>query len=175
MILLGCRALARMAGGMLLIGALASCALFSKPQPNPQQIALKKMGHWQGRLSLRVLQSSPEQFSASFELNGSADQGELSLYSPLGTTLAQARWTPQNAQLLQGDKVQNFASMEALTQQLTGAALPLPALLAWLDNDGPALPGWQLNSESPASGRRVFAKRDSPLPALQLTLLLDPK
>jgi outer membrane lipoprotein LolB len=171
----GGRSFVRHVGGFVLLGALASCAMFRPPQATPQQKALQQVGHWQGRLSLRVLQPTPEQFSASFEINGSADNGELSLYSPLGTTLARARWTPDNAQLLQADKVQNFASIEALTQQLTGAALPLPALLAWLDSDGPALPGWQLNSESPASGRRVFAKRETPLPALQLTLLLEPK
>lgn len=149
--------------------------MFSKPVPTAQQVTLKQMGHWQGRLSLRVLQPNPEQFSANFELHGSAETGELSILSPLGTTLAVARWTPHNAQLVQGQKVQDYASMEALTQQLTGAALPLQALLAWLDNDGPPLPGWQLTSESPASGRRVFAKREAPLPALQLTLLLDPQ
>lgn len=148
--------------------------MFTKPAPTAQQATLKKMGHWQGRLSLRVLQPQPEQFSANFELHGSAETGELSIISPLGTTLAVARWTPHNAQLLQGQKVQDYASMEALTQQLTGAALPLQALLAWLDTDGPPLPGWQLTSESPATGRRVFAKREAPLPALQLTLLLDP-
>ena len=148
--------------------------MFTKPAPTAQQATLKQMGHWQGRLSLRVLQPQPEQFSANFELHGSAENGELSIISPLGTTLAVARWTPHNAQLLQGQKVQDYASMEALTQQLTGAALPLQALLAWLDTDGPPLPGWQLTSESPATGRRVFAKREAPLPALQLTLLLDP-
>ncbi len=149
--------------------------MFSKPVPTAQQVTLKQMGHWQGRLSLRVLQPNPEQFSANFELHGSAETGELSILSPLGTTLAVARWTPHNAQLVQGQKVQDYASIQALTQQLTGAALPLQALLAWLDNDGPPLPGWQLTSESPASGRRVFAKREAPLPALQLTLLLDPQ
>ena len=148
--------------------------MFTKPAPTAQQATLKQMGHWQGRLSLRVLQPQPEQFSANFDLHGSAETGELSIISPLGTTLAVARWTPHNAQLLQGQKVQDYASMEALTQQLTGAALPLQALLAWLDTDGPPLPGWQLTSESPATGRRVFAKREAPLPALQLTLLLDP-
>ena len=147
--------------------------MFTKPAPTAQQATLKQMGHWQGRLSLRVLQPQPEQFSANFELHGSAETGELSIISPLGTTLAVARWTPHNAQLLQGQKVQDYASMEALTQQLTGAALPLQALLAWLDTDGPPLPGWQLTSESPSTGRRVFAKREAPLPALQLTLLLD--
>jgi len=149
--------------------------MFTQPPPSPQQASLKQTGYWQGRLSLRVMQPTPEQFIANFELKGSAELGELSLYSPLGTTLAVARWTPHSAQLLQGDKVENFSSMEALTQQLTGAALPLPALLAWLDSDGPALAGWQLYSESPASGRRVFAKRDAPLPVLHLSLLLDPK
>jgi outer membrane lipoprotein LolB len=148
--------------------------MFTKPAPTAQQATLKQMGHWQGRLSLRVLQPQPEQFSANFELHGSAETGELSIISPLGTTLAVARWTPHNAHLLQGQKVQDYASMEALTQQLTGAALPLQALLAWLDTDGPPLPGWQLTSESPATGRRVFARREAPLPALQLTLLLDP-
>jgi outer membrane lipoprotein LolB len=148
--------------------------MFTKPAPTAQQATLKQMGHWQGRLSLRVLQPQPEQFSANFELHGSAETGELSIISPLGTTLAVARWTPHNAQLLQGQKVQDYASMEALTQQLTGAALPLQALLAWLDTDGPPLPGWHLTSESPSTGRRVFAKREAPLPALQLTLLLDP-
>ena len=148
--------------------------MFTKPAPTAQQATLKQMGHWQGRLSLRVLQPQPEQFSANFELHGSAETGELSIISPLGTTLAVARWTPHNAQLLQGQKVQDYASMEALTQQLTGAALPLQALLAWLDTDGPPLPGWQLTSESPSTGRRVFARREAPLPALQLTLLLDP-
>ena len=148
--------------------------MFTKPAPTAQQATLKQMGHWQGRLSLRVLQPQPEQFSANFELHGSAETGELSIISPLGTTLAVARWTPHNAQLLQGQKVQDYASMEALTQQLTGAALPLQALLGWLDTDGPPLPGWQMTSESPATGRRVFAKREAPLPALQLTLLLDP-
>ena len=175
MILTGCPPLGRLIAGCVLAWGLTSCAVFTKPGPTAQQATLKQMGHWQGRLSLRVLQPNPEQFSANFELHGSAETGELSIFSPLGTTLAVARWTPQNAQLLQGDKVQDFASMEALTQQLTGAALPLPALLAWLDVDGPALPGWQLNAESPASGRRVYAKRESPLPALQLTLLLDPR
>lgn len=156
----------------LLTLVLPSCALFAPPPP--QQASLKQIGHWQGRLSLRVLQPNPEQFSANFELNGDATSGELALYSPIGTTLAVARWAPQSAQLLQGQKVQDFASMDDLTQQLTGAVLPLTALLSWLDVDGPPLPGWELTSESPAGGRRVFAKRESPLPALQLTLLLDP-
>jgi outer membrane lipoprotein LolB len=158
--------------GFLFCCVLTSCALLNPPAP--EQAALKQIGHWQGRLSLRVLKSTPEQFSANFELNGSADTGELTLYSPLGTTLAVVNWSPQNAQLMQGQKVQKFESMDALTKELTGAAIPLQAMLSWLDIDGPSLPGWQLNAETSTNGRRIVAKREEPSPALQLTLLVDP-
>lgn len=151
--------------------ALPACALFPSP---PQQATLKTTGQWEGRLSLKVLQQPPEQFSVNFKLNGLPQAGELHLYSALGNTLAVARWTPQHAQMQQGQDVQTFESMEALTKTITGAALPVPALMAWLDQDGPELAGWSFKSESTAGGRRIYAQRQFPLPALQLTLLLDP-
>jgi outer membrane lipoprotein LolB len=157
---------------LALTAVLPSCALFSSP---PQQASLKATGHWEGRLSLKVLQQPPEQFSANFELNGLSEAGELYLYSAIGTTLAVARWNPQNAQMQQGQAVQTFESMDALTKTITGSALPVPALMAWLDQDGPELPGWTLKSESTPSGRRIYAQRQTPLPALQLTLLVDPR
>lgn len=152
--------------------SLSGCALFSS---TPRQPALERMGHWQGRLSLKVLQEPPEQFSANFEINGRPEQGELVLYSPIGTTLAVAHWSPDSAELLQGQKVQTFVSVQAMTQQLTGNSLPLPELLAWLDQDGAALPGWDLKSENTPNSRRVFAKRTSPRPMLELTLVIDPQ
>lgn len=158
--------------GLALTAVLPSCALFSSPT---QQAGLKATGHWEGRLSLKVLQQPPEQFSANFQLNGLPEAGELYLYSAIGTTLAMARWNPLNAQMLQGQQVQTFESMEALTKTITGSALPIPALMAWLDQDGPELAGWTLKSETVASGRRIYAQRQTPLPALQLTLLIDPR
>jgi hypothetical protein len=50
----------------------------------------------------------------------------------------------------------------------------LPQLLIWLDRAGPAVAGWQIKAEVLKNGRRVLAERQQPLPALQLTLLLDP-
>ena len=152
--------------------SLSGCALLSS---TPRQPALEQLGHWQGRLSLKVIQEPPEQFSANFEINGRPEQGELALYSPIGTTLAVARWSPDGAQLLQGQKVQSFVSVQAMTQQLTGNSLPLPQLLAWLDQDGADLPGWTLSSENTPNNRRVFAKRQTPLPLLELTLVIDPR
>jgi outer membrane lipoprotein LolB len=131
-------------------------------------------GHWEGRLTLRVAKNPPEQFSTSFEMTGRPEQGQLSLLSPLGTTLAMVRWNPQGASLQQGSDVQHFVSMDELTLRLTGAALPLPQLMAWLDRTGPPVQGWQINAQALKSGRRVLADRQQPLPSLQLTVLLDP-
>ncbi|NQW66006.1 MAG: outer membrane lipoprotein LolB [Burkholderiales bacterium] len=132
------------------------------------------IGYWEGRLTLRVAKNPPEQFSTAFEMSGHAEQGQLHLLSPLGTTLAVVRWSPQGASLQQSSDIQQFASMDELTQGLTGAALPLPQLLIWLDREGPAVAGWQINADVLKKGRRVLAERQQPLPALLLTLLLDP-
>lgn len=132
------------------------------------------LGHWEGRLTLRLDKNPPEQFSTAFEMSGHAEQGQLHLLSPLGTTLAVVRWNPQGASLQQSSDIRQFSSMDELTQGLTGAALPLPQLLIWLDRAGPAVDGWQIKAEALKKGRRVLAERQQPLPALQLTLLLDP-
>ena len=52
---------------------------------------------WQGRISVQVLGDAPSSMSASFLLRGDAKNGELDLYSPLGTTLGALQWTPQLA------------------------------------------------------------------------------
>jgi len=160
--------------GSLLIASLcllAGCSVFSSKTKNT---ALAQNGHWDGRLNLRILQKPPEQFSANFTLEGTAETGELTIYSPIGSTLAVASWNAEGATLTEGSKKQSFDSMEALTRAVTGANLPLSTLMTWLNVDGESLNGWEIRSENPAAGRRLFAKRISPLPQLQLTLILDP-
>jgi outer membrane lipoprotein LolB len=159
--------------GLALLVLLTACSTAPRhvavDPTNPDAI-----GHWEGRLNLRVAKNPPEQFSTSFEMTGRPEQGQLSLLSPLGTTMAMVRWNPQGASLQQGSDVQNFTSMDELTLRLSGAALPLPQLMAWLDRTGPPVQGWQINAQALKSGRRVMAERQQPLPALQLTVLLDP-
>ena len=152
---------------------LSACAYPPRQSANDAANSIAT-GHWEGRLTLRVAKNPPEQFSTAFEMTGRPEKGQLSLLSPLGTTLAMVRWNPQGASLQQGSDVQNFVSMDELTLRLTGAALPLPQLMAWLDRTGPPVNGWQINAQALPSGRRVMADRQQPLPALQLTVLLDP-
>jgi outer membrane biogenesis lipoprotein LolB len=85
-----------------------------------------------------------------------------------------ASWDSGGAVLSEGSNKQQFVSMDALTQHVTGASLPLQNLMSWLNTDGPPLEGWEIRSENQPGGRRLFAKRVSPLPQLQLTLVLDP-
>ena len=107
-------------------------------------------------------------------LEGTADEGELTIYSPIGTTVAAASWANNGAILTEGSQKHHFESMDVLTERLTGASLPMPALMAWLNSDGPAVPGWEIRAENPDAGRRLFARRVQPLPQLQLSLIMDP-
>jgi outer membrane lipoprotein LolB len=71
--------------------------------------------------------------SASFELNGSALEGQLQLFSPLGTTLADARWSPAAGVYLRTPEGQHqFDSLSELSQAVLREDIPLTALLHWL-------------------------------------------
>jgi outer membrane lipoprotein LolB len=72
---------------------LMGCAPLRPPGPRPPDL-------WSGRLSLSVRSEPAQSFSAGFELSGRPEAGELLLSTPLGTTLAQARWSPGQALLV---------------------------------------------------------------------------
>jgi hypothetical protein len=67
--------LAAITGNWLLLAAmccvLTSCGLFSTKS---KHTALAQTGNWEGRLHLKTLSKPPEQFSANFNLQGTADR-----------------------------------------------------------------------------------------------------
>jgi outer membrane lipoprotein LolB len=88
----------------------ASLVLLAACSHAPRHVAVdpanpEAVGHWEGRLTLRIAKNPPEQFSTAFAMTGRPEQGQLSLLSPLGTTLAMVRWSPQGASLQQGAEV----------------------------------------------------------------------
>lgn len=155
---------------LVLMALLSGCSIFSSPV---KQTSIAPVPHWEGRLQIRVLLANPELFSANFDLQGSPQSGELTIYSPIGTTLAVASWSDHEALLRQGTTEKHFANMEDLTKQMTGTHLPLPPLMSWLDADGEPIKGWDIRSENLPSGRRIYAQRNHPSPPLQLTLLIN--
>lgn len=128
---------------------------------------------WTGRISLQVQSEPVQSFSASFELKGRAERGELSLISPLGNVLGVLRWSPGEAVLDSGGgKVQRFASVDELMTQATGAAVPLDALFAWLQGDNAAASGWSADLSRQKEGR-ISAKRTEPAPQADMRVVLD--
>ena len=113
------------AAGLLLAAALSGCA--TRP---PAAEAWTS-----GRLAVRVEASAERAasaFSADFDLRGDGERGELRLTSPIGTRLAQARWSGAEAVLDTGSGEQRYDDLESLSRQALGEALPLRALPAWL-------------------------------------------
>ena len=87
---------ARLAAFMLAALVLAGCAVPPKaPAGGDAQV-------WTGRLALTVEGHQSQSFSAGFELRGQPEAGQLTLYNPLGGTLAVLAWTPKAATLRSG-------------------------------------------------------------------------
>lgn len=134
----------------------------------------QKIDQWTGRISLHV-KSEPEQFfSAGFELHGRPERGELRLIGPLGAVLGVLRWSPGEAEFDSGTagNLQRFDSIDTLMARTTGAAVPLPALFAWLQGDIAAAGGWSADLSRHGEGR-IAATRIEPLPLVDLRVVVD--
>jgi len=133
----------------------------------------QQTGPWSGRLALRVESDPPQSLSAAFELSGDADNGELTLTSPLGSTVAVLRWQPAGAVLLRQGGQQHYESAGRMIEEATGAALPMQALFAWLRGQPQAVPGWQADLNALAQDGKLTARRLSPPPAAELRIVLE--
>lgn len=129
----------------------------------------------QGRIAIRVDSETPQSLSGAFTLNGNAQNGDLSLSTPLGSILAELSWTPQEAVLKANNETRRFDSTDALMLQVTGTVLPLAALFDWLAGRDTTAPGWQLDltQMNQPDNQRLVAKRTAPLPTVELRVVLD--
>jgi len=152
-----------------LLVLLAACAT---PTPYRSVAQAPSDKQWQGRLSVTVQSDPPRNMSAGFSLDGDARQGELNLFSPLGTTLATLQWNPATTQWLQGSQQRRYDSMAHLTEETTGAALPMDAMFDWLQGKATASPGWQADLSALNQGT-LIARRLSPEPLVVLRIKLD--
>lgn len=161
-------AIQRAAALLALAAVLAGCAVPLKPDDpaNPQA------GPWSGRLALQVQDQPDQSFSAGFELRGQASAGELMLFTPLGGTAAQLKWTPGAAMLTTGGQTRQFESLEALVLQATGSPIPVAALFDWLAARNTPVEGWEADLTQLPQGR-LFARRIAPPPLADLRVALD--
>ncbi len=146
---------------------LAGCA----HQRALQSLPGEQDAHWQGRLAVKVFSKPVQSFSASFELQGRPESGQLILFSPLGTTLAHLVWTPGSATLKTEGKEQHFESLQAMARSTTGADLPVASLFAWLRGQPEEAAGWQADLSGLPDGR-LFASHVEEVQA-ELKIVLD--
>lgn len=88
-----------------------------------------------GRLAVRVEAAAgapARSFSAEFDLRGDAERGQMRLTGPLGAMLADVRWEPGTAELTDAQGPRRYATLDAMSLDLFGEALPLAALIDWL-------------------------------------------
>jgi len=168
------RSLARLAAVLVAVVA-AGCASIAPPGLPPGLIS--------GRLAVLVEATATapaRQVSGSFELRGNATSGQLDLVSPLGITVAQARWEPGRVELRSGEAPIVYASLDELSTQAFGEPLPLAALFDWLrgrpwagapsmaarDGSGFEQMGWLIDTSRVPDGQ-IVARRPAP-PAVTL-------
>jgi outer membrane lipoprotein LolB len=157
------------AAALALSALLAACATPRAPGPADESLA--------GRLSVQVAPhggQGPRSMSATFELRGNAERGELDLSSPLGQTVAKARWAPSRAELLTSDGQRSFPDLQSLAQEALGEPLPLAALVEWLHGrpwrgapsvrsaSGFEQLGWLVDLERAAQGWIVATRSAAP-------------
>ena len=150
------------------LAALAAC---TQPPALPTQ-ALADRASWSGRLALQIEDQAAQSFSAAFELQGNAQQGELILLNPLGNTLAKIQWTPAHAQIRTGGQTSESTSLDDLLQKNLGTPIPVQAFFSWLRGEQTTAAGWQADLSTIEQGRLVATRYD-PAPRATLRLAFE--
>lgn len=157
---------------LILVVFIAGCAAPLEKRPSDQS----DIAVWRGRLSVRIeseqTTTQAQSFSAGFELIGTTQAGELTLYTPLGSTIAALSWAPESAIMRAQGDVRYFESLDTLIKQAIGTEIPVNALFAWLAGDNMQEAGWHADLSQLSNGR-ITARRIEPSPVTELRLILE--
>lgn len=154
--------------------ALSLVLLAGCSQPQRHGARTPSTGPWSGRIHLRVDDpDAPRSFTALFELQGTADSGNLELSTPLGTLVARLDWSASEASIATAQERRSAATLSSLLHDVTGEALPIDVLFDWLSGVPTLAGGWQADLKQLDEGR-LSATRTQPQPPATLRILLNP-
>ncbi|OEZ77792.1 outer-membrane lipoprotein LolB precursor [Janthinobacterium sp. HH104] len=120
--------------------SLSACSTLSSPfassvAPSGQSVApYREQVELTGRLNVVYQKDDkPESATVNFNWQQTAQRTDVTLYSPVGSTLATIAVTPQQAVLTQSGKAPRSApDVDALSAQMLGWSLPVSGLRDWL-------------------------------------------
>jgi len=120
--------------------SLSACSTLTSPfssgaAPSGQTVApYRDQVELTGRLNVVYQKDDkPESATVNFNWQQTAQRTDVTLYSPVGSTLATIAVTPQQAVLTQSGKAPRSApDVDALSAQLLGWSLPVSGLRDWL-------------------------------------------
>src|SRR5450830_278710 len=120
--------------------SLSACSTLTSPfssgaAPSGAAVApYREQVELTGRLNVVYQKDDkPESATVNFNWQQTAQRTDVTLYSPVGSTLATIAVTPQEAVLTQSDKAPRRApDIDTLSAQLLGWSLPVSGLRDWL-------------------------------------------
>lgn len=155
---------------LVVVLAVAACA----QAPRAPQSDAEVRTSWTGRIALRIDSDPVQSLSAGFDLRGDAQTGELSLSTPIGSTIGRLVWSPNMAQLHWNGEQRGFDSIAALTREATGTELPIASLFHWLAGVQTTGDGWVADLRNLSDGK-IVARRTTPMPAVEMRLVFEPR
>ena len=134
---------------------LAGCASLPAPPPNATAGPIDR--ELSGRLSVHYRNMATDQEEttfANFEWTERGKNVQLSLFDPLGQTVARINSSPESSALILRDgRHFSGATPEALTREALGWTLPVRGLVSWLD--GRPAQASSTISASAGAGRQI--------------------
>jgi outer membrane lipoprotein LolB len=120
--------------------SLSACSTLTSPfssgaAPSAQTVApYREQVELTGRLNVVYQKDDkPESATVNFNWQQTAQRTDVTLYSPVGSTLATIAVTPQQAVLTQSGKAPRSApDVDTLSAQMLGWSLPVSGLRDWL-------------------------------------------
>lgn len=188
---------ARLAASLLGLSLAACQHLPASTPPHPEEPAPAAPAQattphtLQGQLSIKLQawgDIPAKGMSLGFFFSGNDVSGQLDLMTPLGSQIAQVGWLQDRAWLVNSDGRRTFDDLDDLSLQTLGEALPLRALVHWMQgHPDPTLPsqattttglfeqaGWQIDTRDLPTGRMIVQRPESPFArAVLIKVYLD--